>query len=176
AEEQEKETENDTAAAGIGEGRVEFEHVAFSYSPDRELITDLSPVADPGHTVAIGGPTGAGKTTLVTLVMRVYEAGGGRLTTDAIAIRDLTRARLRERTGMVLRDTWLFRGSLLENIRYGRLDATDEEVIEAARATHVADFARQLPDGYDTVVEDRKSTRLNSSHVSISYAVFCLKT
>ncbi|HJG92327.1 MAG TPA: ABC transporter ATP-binding protein/permease, partial [Brachybacterium massiliense] len=158
AEEQELETTVDTAAAGIREGRVEFEHVAFSYSPERELIRDLSLVADPGHTVAIVGPTGAGKTTLVNLVMRFYEVDGGRITIDGIDIRDLTRAQLRERTGMVLQDTWLFKGSLRENIRYGRLDASDDEVIEAARATHVDDFARQLPEGYDTIVDDDEST------------------
>ncbi len=158
AEEQEPETTEATAAAGIREGRVEFEHVRFSYSPDRELIRDLSLVADPGHTVAIVGPTGAGKTTLVNLVMRFYEIDGGRITIDGIDIRDLTRAQLRERTGMVLQDTWLFKGTLRENIRYGRLDATDEEVVEAAVATHVDDFARQLPDGYDTIVDDDGST------------------
>ena len=158
AEEQEPETTEDTAAAGIREGRVEFEHVRFSYTPERELIRDLSLIADPGHTVAIVGPTGAGKTTLVNLVMRFYEVDGGRITIDGIDIRDLTRAQLRERTGMVLQDTWLFKGSLRENIRYGRLDATDEEVIEAARATHVDDFARQLPEGYDTVVDDDESS------------------
>ena len=158
AEEQEPETTVTTAAAGIGEGRVEFEHVRFSYSPDRELIRDLSLVADPGHTVAIVGPTGAGKTTLVNLVMRFYEVDGGRITIDGIDIRDLTRAQLRERTGMVLQDTWLFKGTLRENIRYGRLDASDEEVEAAAIATHVDDFARQLPDGYDTIVDDDEST------------------
>ena len=158
AEEQEPETTEDTAAAGIREGRVEFEHVRFSYTPERELIRDLSLIADPGHTVAIVWPTGAGKTTLVNLVMRFYEVDGGRITIDGIDIRDLTRAQLRERTGMVLQDTWLFKGSLRENIRYGRLDATDEEVIEAARATHVDDFARQLPEGYDTVVDDDESS------------------
>ncbi|MDN5685892.1 MAG: ABC transporter ATP-binding protein/permease [Brachybacterium sp.] len=157
AEEQEPETTVDTAAAGIREGRVEFEHVRFSYTPERELIRDLSLVADPGHTVAIVGPTGAGKTTLVNLVMRFYEVDGGRITIDGIDIRDLTRAQLRERTGMVLQDTWLFKGTLRENIRYGRLDASDEEVLEAARATHVDDFARQLPEGYDTVVDDDES-------------------
>ncbi|WP_114854270.1 ABC transporter ATP-binding protein [Brachybacterium sp. YJGR34] len=158
AEEQELETVDHSAAAGIREGRVEFEHVRFSYKADRELIRDLSLVADPGHTVAIVGPTGAGKTTLVNLVMRFYEVDGGRITIDGIDIRDLTRAQLRERTGMVLQDTWLFKGSLMENIRYGRLDASDEEVIEAARATHVDDFARQLPDGYDTVVDDDETS------------------
>ena len=154
AEEQELEQEKPGAAAAIREGRVEFEHVRFSYSPDRELIRDLSLVADPGHTVAIVGPTGAGKTTLVNLVMRFYEVDGGRITIDGIDIRDLTRDQLRSRTGMVLQDTWLFKGTLMENIRYGRLDATDEEVIEAARATHVDDFVRQLPEGYETVVDD----------------------
>src|SRR5699024_4966122 len=98
------------------------------------------------------------KTTLGNLVMRFYEVDGGRITIDGIDLRDLTRAQLRERTGMVLQDTWLFKGSLRENIRYGRLDATDEEVIEAARATHVDDFARQLPEGYDTVVDDDESS------------------
>ncbi|MGP5682843.1 ABC transporter ATP-binding protein [Brachybacterium alimentarium] len=158
AGEQELETTVDTAAAGIREGRVEFEHVRFSYTPERELIRDLSLVADPGHTVAIVGPTGAGKTTLVNLVMRFYEVDGGRITVDGIDIRDLTRAQLRQRTGMVLQDTWLFKGTLRENIRYGRLDASDEEVLEAARATHVDDFARQLPDGYDTIVDDDESS------------------
>ncbi|MGO2825710.1 MAG: ABC transporter ATP-binding protein, partial [Brachybacterium alimentarium] len=134
------------------------EHVRFSYTPERELIRDLSLVADPGHTVAIVGPTGAGKTTLVNLVMRFYEVDGGRITVDGIDIRDLTRAQLRQRTGMVLQDTWLFKGTLRENIRYGRLDASDEEVLEAARATHVDDFARQLPDGYDTIVDDDESS------------------
>ena len=158
ADEQEPETEQAGAASGIREGRVEFEHVRFSYRPDRELIRDLSLVADPGHTVAIVGPTGAGKTTLVNLVMRFYEIDGGRITIDGIDIRDLTRDQLRSRTGMVLQDTWLFKGSLMENIRYGRLDASDEEVLEAARATHVDDFVRQLPEGYDTVVDDDGSS------------------
>lgn len=154
AEEQEEETEQPGADQRIRSGRVEFENVRFSYSPDRELIRDLSLVADPGHTVAIVGPTGAGKTTLVNLVMRFYEIDGGRITLDGVDIRDLTRDQLRSRAGMVLQDTWLFEGSILENIRYGRLDASDEEVIEAARATHVDDFVRQLPDGYETVVDD----------------------
>ena len=160
ADEQEPEsaTEVSTAAAArIREGRVEFEHVRFSYSPDRELITDLSLVADPGQTVAIVGPTGAGKTTLVNLVMRFYELDGGRITLDGVDIRDLTRKQLRERTGMVLQDTWLFQGTIMENLRYGRLDATDDEVIEAARATHVDEFVRQLPDGYETVIDDEGS-------------------
>ncbi|EWS81445.1 ABC transporter [Brachybacterium phenoliresistens] len=154
AEEQELEAEVPGAVSRIRQGRVEFSHVRFSYSPDRPLIRDLSLVADPGHTVAIVGPTGAGKTTLVNLVMRFYELDGGSIRIDGVDIRDLTRRQLRERTGMVLQDTWLFEGTIRENIRYGRLDATDEEVLEAARATHVDDFVRHLPEGYDTVLDD----------------------
>lgn len=158
AEEQEPEAERPGAAAAIHDGRVEFEHVRFSYSPDRELIRDLSLTADPGHTVAIVGPTGAGKTTLVNLVMRFYEIDGGSITIDGVDIRALTRDQLRARTGMVLQDTWLFEGTIMDNIRYGRLDASDDEVIEAARATHVDEFVRQLPDGYATVVDDDGSS------------------
>ncbi|MFC0675104.1 ABC transporter ATP-binding protein [Brachybacterium hainanense] len=154
AEEQEEEQEVAGAVQRIRGGRVEFDHVRFSYSPDRELIRDLSLVADPGHTVAIVGPTGAGKTTLVNLVMRFYEIDGGRITIDGVDIRDLTRQQLRARTGMVLQDTWLFEGTIMENIRYGRLDATDEEVRAAAVATHVDDFVRHLPEGYETVLDD----------------------
>jgi ATP-binding cassette subfamily B protein len=160
AEEQEPETADAIsldAASRITEGRVEFDHVRFSYSPDKELIRDLSLVADPGHTVAIVGPTGAGKTTLVNLVMRFYEIDGGRITIDDVDIRDLTREQLRSRTGMVLQDTWLFNGTILENIRYGRLDATDAEVVAAAKATHVDDFVRHLPEGYETVLDSDAS-------------------
>ncbi len=160
AEEQESEQGAEASAAAashIHEGRVEFDHVRFSYTPDRPLITDLSLVAEPGETVAIVGPTGAGKTTLVNLVMRFYEIDGGAITLDGVDIRELTRTQLRERTGMVLQDTWLFQGTIRENIRYGRLDATDEEVLEAARATHVDDFVRHLPEGYDTVIDDEGS-------------------
>ncbi|WP_084252879.1 ABC transporter ATP-binding protein [Devriesea agamarum] len=160
AEEQEPEASRATsheAAERIGEGRVEFSHVRFSYDPSRPLIRDLSLVADPGHTVAIVGPTGAGKTTLVNLVMRFYEIDGGRIAIDGVDIRDLSREQVRARTGMVLQDTWLFNGTIMENLRYGRLDATDEEVIEAAKATHVDDFVRQLPDGYQTEIDSEGS-------------------
>ncbi len=133
-------------------GRVAFEDVSFSYSPDTPLIEHLDLVVEPGQTVAIVGPTGAGKTTLVNLVMRFYELDGGRITLDGADIRDLTRHDLRSRTGMVLQDTWLFAGTIRENIAYGRPGATEEEILEAARATYVDRFVHSLPDGYDTVL------------------------
>ncbi|MGE9807317.1 MULTISPECIES: ABC transporter ATP-binding protein [unclassified Janibacter] len=134
-------------------GRVVFEDVTFSYTAERPLIDDLDLVVEPGHTVAIVGPTGAGKTTLVNLVMRFYELNGGRITLDGIDITDLTRHDLRSRIGMVLQDTWLFSGTIRENIRYGRPDATDAEVQAAAEATYVDRFVHSLPDGYDTVLD-----------------------
>lgn len=137
-----------------GRGEVRFEHVAFSYDPDEPLIEDLSLVASPGQTVAIVGPTGAGKTTLVNLVMRFYELDGGRITLDGTDITDLPRAALRGRIGMVLQDTWLFQGTIRDNILYGRPDATEEELLEAARATFVDRFVHSLPDGYDTLVDE----------------------
>ena len=140
--------------AGPTRGRVEFDHVAFSYTPDRPLITDLSLVAEPGQTIAIVGPTGAGKTTLVNLIMRFYEIDGGQIRLDGTDIRALDRGAVRSQVGMVLQDAVLFGGTILENIRYGRLDATDEEVIAAARATFVDRFVHTLPDGYATVIED----------------------
>ncbi|WP_315097348.1 ABC transporter ATP-binding protein [uncultured Cellulomonas sp.] len=135
-------------------GRVAFEHVAFRYSPDKPLIQDLSLVAEPGQTIAIVGPTGAGKTTLVNLLMRFYEVDGGRITLDGVDTRQLTRDALRSQMGMVLQDTWLFGGTLAENIAYGSDTATREEVVAAAEATYVDRFVRTLPDGYDTVVDD----------------------
>ena len=135
------------------DGHVEFERVSFAYSPDKPLIEDLSFSAEPGHTVAIVGPTGAGKTTLVNLVMRFYELTGGRILLDGVDITSLSRGELRSQVGMVLQDAWLFSGTIRENIRYGRLDATDEEVVAAAQATMVDRFVRQLPDGYDTVLD-----------------------
>nr|WP_170124659.1 ABC transporter ATP-binding protein [Nocardioides silvaticus] len=138
-------------------GEVAFEHVAFSYDPDEPLIEDLSLVARPGETVAIVGPTGAGKTTLVNLIMRFYELDGGRITLDGVDITAMPRADLRSRIGMVLQDTWLFEGTIRDNIAYGRPDATDEEVREAARATYVDRFVHSLPEGYDTRVDDEGS-------------------
>lgn len=135
-------------------GRVEFDHVAFSYSPDTPLIEDLSLVAEPGQTIAIVGPTGAGKTTLVNLIMRFYEVDRGRIRLDGVDTRDLTRRELRAQMGMVLQDTWLFGGTIGENIAYGVDGATHEQIVAAAEATHVDRFVRTLPDGYDTVVDD----------------------
>jgi ATP-binding cassette subfamily B protein len=142
-----------SALPGRTDGHVEFEGVTFRYAEDTPLIEDLSFSVEPGQTVAIVGPTGAGKTTLVNLVMRFYELNGGRILLDGIDVTTLSRADLRAQVGMVLQDAWLFEGTIRENIRYGRLDATDDEVIEAAKATMVDRFVRQLPDGYDTVID-----------------------
>jgi ATP-binding cassette subfamily B multidrug efflux pump len=135
-------------------GRVEFENVSFSYREDQPLIEDLSLVAEPGQTVAIVGPTGAGKTTLVNLIMRFYELDAGRITLDGVDITALRREDLRSQTGMVLQDTWLFGGTIRDNIAYGRPDATEAQIVEAARASHVDHFVRTLPDGYDTVIDE----------------------
>ena len=137
-----------------GPGVIEMEHVRFSYSPEVELIRDLSLRVDPGHTVAIVGPTGAGKTTLVNLLMRFYELDGGRILLDGRDIATMTRHDVRRRTGMVLQDPWLFAGTIRENIRYGRPGATDEEVEAAARAGFVDHIIKALPQGYDTVLEE----------------------
>ena len=138
-------------------GRVAFEGVTFSYAPDKSLITDLSLVAEPGQTIAIVGPTGAGKTTLVNLLMRFYELNGGAITLDGVDISRMRRDDLRSSMGMVLQDTWLFGGTIRDNIAYGRLDATEEEIIAAARATHVDHFVRSMPDGYNTMLDDEAS-------------------
>ncbi|RFA19385.1 ABC transporter ATP-binding protein [Subtercola boreus] len=135
-------------------GRLVFEKVSFRYAPDQPLIDDLSLVALPGQTVAIVGPTGAGKTTLVNLIMRFYELDSGRITLDGTDIAAMTRDDLRSRTGMVLQDTWLFGGTIRDNIAYGRPTATEEEILAAAQATYVDRFVHSLPDGYDTVLND----------------------
>ena len=138
-------------------GRVAFEDVTFSYDPERQLIHDLDLSVEPGQTVAIVGPTGAGKTTLVNLLMRFYELDGGRITLDGEDITDLTRKGLRSRIGMVLQDTWLFEGSIRDNIAYGRPGASEEDIIQAAEATYVDRFVRTLPEGYDTVLNSEGS-------------------
>ena len=135
-------------------GRIEFDHVAFSYDPANPLITDLSLVAEPGQTVAIVGPTGAGKTTLVNLIMRFYELGGGEIRLDGVDISKMARRDLRSNVGMVLQDTWLFSGTIRENIAYGKIGCTDTEIRKAARATYVDRFVHSLPDGYDTAIDD----------------------
>lgn len=138
-------------------GKLVFENVSFAYSPDKPLIADLSLVAEPGQTVAIVGPTGAGKTTLVNLMMRFYELDAGRITLDGVDVTAMTRDELRSRMGMVLQDTWLFGGTIRDNIAYGRPAASEEEILEAARATYVDRFVRSLPEGYDTVLDDEGS-------------------
>jgi ATP-binding cassette subfamily B protein len=153
ADEQSADPERPQSPEGT-KGRLAFEDVSFRYSPDKPLIDDLSLVAEPGQTVAIVGPTGAGKTTLVNLMMRFYELDGGRITLDGVDIAAMTRNDLRSRMGMVLQDTWLFKGTIRDNIAYGRPGATEDEIVDAAKATYVDRFVRSLPDGYDTVLDD----------------------
>ena len=135
-------------------GQVVFDDVSFRYLPDVPLIDDMNLVVQPGHTIAIVGPTGAGKTTLVNLLMRFYEIDGGRITVDGVDTREMTRDDLRHTFGMVLQDAWLFHGTIRENIAYGREGATEEQIIAAAEAAHVDHFVRTLADGYDTVIDD----------------------
>ncbi len=156
-----KEQSEDPAAPAIDlapRGRIEFEHVAFSYDAQNPLIADLSFVAEPGQTIAIVGPTGAGKTTLVNLIMRFYELDGGRITLDGHDIAEMTRHDLRANVGMVLQDTWLFSGTIRDNIMYGNLDSTEPQFLAAARATYVDRFVHSLPNGYDTIVDDEGGT------------------
>jgi ATP-binding cassette subfamily B protein len=152
--EEERPDEPAPAATAPVRGRVEFRDVSFSYDPDRSLIESLSLVAEPGQTIAIVGPTGAGKTTLVNLIMRFYELDGGAIMLDGHDIADIPRPQLRSQIGMVLQDTWLFGGTIRENIAYGNPGASEEQILEAARATYVDRFAHSLPEGYDTVINE----------------------
>ncbi|MER7620010.1 ABC transporter ATP-binding protein [Streptomyces sp. NPDC126503] len=156
-----EEQEPDAPAAELPadlKGKVALEHVSFRYEPDKPLIEDLSLTVEPGQTVAIVGPTGAGKTTLVNLLMRFYEVTGGRITLDGVDIARMTREQLRAGIGMVLQDTWLFGGTIAENIAYGATrEVSRAEIEEAARAAHADRFVRTLPDGYDTVIDDEGS-------------------
>ncbi|WP_299930855.1 ABC transporter ATP-binding protein [uncultured Nocardioides sp.] len=154
AEEESIDATGRPAGADDAHGEVRFEDVSFSYDPERPLIEHLSLVAEPGHTVAIVGPTGAGKTTMVNLVMRFYDPQSGRILIDGVDITSIPRGVLRGRIGMVLQDTWLFAGTIRDNIAYGRPDATEEQILEAARATFVDRFVHSLPDGYDTVIDE----------------------
>ena len=148
-----EDVKNPISTEGI-EGAVEFEHVRFGYNEDKIIINDFSINIKPGQKVAIVGPTGAGKTTIVKLLMRFYELNGGKILIDGHDYRDFTRNDLRKIFGMVLQDTWLFNGSIMENIRYGRLDASDEEVIEAAKLAHAHHFIKTLADGYNMEINE----------------------
>ncbi len=148
-------------------GRVDFKNVHFGYSPDKIIIKDFSFYAEPGQKIAIVGPTGAGKTTMVKLLMRYYDVnGGGAIQVDGHNIKDYTRADLRSMFGMVLQDTWLYNGTIMENIRYGRLDATDEEVIAAAKAAHVDHFVHTLPEGYKMVLNE-ETTNISQGQMQL---------
>ena len=156
-EEEEQTVEHPVTLEKGVEGHVTFEHVSFGYRPDQIIIKDFSEQVQPGQKIAIVGPTGAGKTTLVKLLMRFYDVNSGRILIDGHDIREFDRRNLRECFGMVLQDTWLFNGTIMENIRYGRLDATDEEVIAAAKAAHAHRFIQTLPEGYNTVLNEEAS-------------------
>ena len=154
--EEELQPEHPDSIEGL-EGNVQFEHVKFGYNPDKIIINDFSANVHDGQKIAIVGPTGAGKTTMVKLLMRFYDVNGGSIKVDGHDIRNFNRSNLREMFGMVLQDTWLFSGTIMENIRYGRLDATDEEVIAAAKAAHIHNFIMQQPGGYQMVLDEETS-------------------
>ncbi|MDY2968880.1 MAG: ABC transporter ATP-binding protein [Butyricicoccus pullicaecorum] len=157
AEEEEDQLAESPVPASSIQGQVTFDHVRFGYDPNKIIIGDFSATVEPGQTVAIVGPTGAGKTTMVKLLMRFYDVQSGAIRIDGHDVRDLNRSELREAFGMVLQDTWLFKGTIMENIRYGRLDATDEEVIAAAKAAHVHHFIQTLPGGYQMELSEDAS-------------------
>ncbi|MDY5987964.1 ABC transporter ATP-binding protein [Sporofaciens sp. SGI.106] len=147
---------NPVSVEGL-EGRVELDHVQFGYNPDHTIIHDFSAKVEPGQKIAIVGPTGAGKTTMIKLLMRFYDVNNGEIRVDGHNLRDFNRSELRQMFGMVLQDTWLFNGTIEENIRYGKLDATHEEVVEAAKAAHVHRFVQTLPSGYNMVLNEEAS-------------------
>ena len=146
-----------TADLERAEGHIAFEHVSFGYDPGKLLMKDISFHAEPGQKIAVVGSTGAGKTTLINLLMRFYEINSGRITVDGVPTTDLTRSGLRQNFGMVLQDTWLFGGTVAENIAYGKADATREEIVEAAKAAKVDYFIRTMPKGYDTMLDNEAS-------------------
>ena len=154
--EEELQPENPDSIEGL-EGNVQFEHVKFGYNPDKIIVNDFSADVHDGQKIAIVGPTGAGKTTMVKLLMGFYDVNGGSIKVDGHDVRNFNRSNLREMFGMVLQDTWLFSGTIMENIRYGRLDATDEEVIAAAKAAHIHNFIMQQPGGYQMVLDEETS-------------------
>lgn len=157
AEEEEDQTVEHPAEVADIRGAVSFSHVSFGYNPDRIIVKDFSAEVQPGQKIAIVGPTGAGKTTMVKLLMRFYDVNGGSIRLDGHDLREFNRRELRDAFGMVLQDTWLFKGTIMENIRYGRLDATDEEVIAAAKAAHAHHFIQTLPGGYDMELNEDAS-------------------
>lgn len=154
--EEDQTVENPVSVEGLS-GSVEFEHVHFGYNPEHIIINDFSAKVKPGQKIAIVGPTGAGKTTMIKLLMRFYDVNSGAILVDGHNLKDFNRSELRQMFGMVLQDTWLFNGSIKDNIRYGKLDATDEEVIEAAKAAHVHRFVQTLPNGYDMELNEEAS-------------------
>lgn len=156
-EEEEDQTVPNPVKLDHAKGMVDFEHVQFGYTPDKIVIKDFTTHVDPGQMVAIVGPTGAGKTTMVKLLMRFYDVNSGAIKIDGYNVKDFNRADLRKNIGMVLQDTWLFKGTIMENLRYGRLDATDEEVYEAAKAAHVHHFIQTLPGGYEMELNEESS-------------------
>lgn len=156
-EEEEDQTVPDPVSAKRLQGNVEFEHVHFGYSPDKTIINDFSARVKEGQKIAIVGPTGAGKTTMIKLLMRFYDVNSGAIKIDGYDVREFNRSDLRSMFGMVLQDTWLFHGTIMENIRYGRLDATDEEVMQAAKAAHVHRFVQTLPGGYNMELNEEAS-------------------
>ena len=174
-EEEDQTVENAVSIDGI-EGRIDFDHVKFGYNSDKIIIKDFTAHVKPGQKVAIVGPTGAGKTTIIKLLMRFYDVNSGAILIDNHNIKDFNRSELRELFGMVLQDTWLFNGSIKDNIRYGRLDASDEQVIEAAKAAHVHHFIKTLPDGYNMVLNEEASNVSQGQNSYLQLLVLYLQT